>query len=649
MNEILIRKAKKGDKDAFCRLMDEQMQSMYKIAISYVKNDEDAADAIQDTILSCYENLKSLKYNRYFKTWMIRILINKCKDILQRKNRMICTDEMPEMPFHEAEYASAEWAQMLEPLDEKYRMIVLLYYMEGFNTREISEILDMKESTVKSRLQRGRKQIAKMYEYKVRGGTCLMMTLNDNEKNFQEKLQKDTEIPVIVRERANQAYHHIENNTAVQKRETNDKNALRWMKTGGKVVAGTAAVLAAGILFCAANPVMAKNIPVVGDLFETLQDKVSFFGDFADHATTLEDTEKSAGAKTADGNSDQTTDHTASDNANADTTYTKTSGGLTITCSEIFANSQAVYVTMQFQSEEPFPDTLKGLDGKPAMEMYSTRLLDFNPVDDGVMLSNLEGEFLDENTYACILRVDLAEATKDYSEYNKKYEEMCQQVRDEMGITLDDINDETEEGSALLGEYIEKISVRGGALQSYIKEIDIPEKFNMHLGISEIRGMRPDEASDPNDPDAGYYKFEGDWSFDIPVTVDDSETEVQEINETNEAGIGLKSVIRTPYELTVNELYEEGSNSDCFMVALDANGNRLPYNESNGNCNNFAIQDRDISTVDIYILDYVQYMDELKGEENYNNNEKKPEGEKWSDLLDQHAKYHKTLHFNQIK
>lgn len=476
-----------------------------------------------------------------------------------------------------------------------------------------------------------------------------MMTLNDNEKNFQKKLQKDTEIPVIVRERANQAYHHIENNTAVQKRETNDKNALRWMKTGGKVVAGTAAVLAAGILFCAANPVMAKNIPVVGGLFETLQDKVSFFGDFADHATTLEDTEKSAGAKTADGNSDQTTDHTASDNANADTTYTKTSGGLTITCSEIFANSQAVYVTMQFQSEEPFPDTLKGLDGKLAMEMYSTRLLDFKPVDDGVMLSNLEGEFLDENTYACILRVDLAEATKDYSEYNKKYEEMCQQVRDEMGITLDDINDETEEGSALLGEYIEKISVRGGALQSYIKEIDIPEKFNMHLGISEIRGMRPDEASDPNDPDAGYYKFEGDWSFDIPVTVDDSETEVQEINETNEAGIGLKSVIRTPYELTVNELYEEGSNSDCFMVALDANGNRLPYNESNGNCNNFAIQDRDISTVDIYILDYVQYMDELKGEENYNNNEKKPEGEKWSDLLDQHAKYHKTLHFNQIK
>ena len=146
--------------------------------------------------------------------------------------------------------------------------------------------------------------------------------------------------------------------------------------------------------------------------------------------------------------------------------------------------------------------------------------------------------------------------------------------------------------------------------------------------------------------DAGYYKYEGDWSFDIPVTVDDSQTEVMELNDTNDAGIGLRSVIRTPYELTVNELYEEGSNSDCFMVALDANGNKLPYNDSVGNCNIFAIQDRDISTVDIYILDYIQYMDELKGEDNYNNNETKPEGQKWSDLLDQYAKYHKTLHFN---
>ena len=113
-----------------------------------------------------------------------------------------------------------------------------------------------------------------------------MMSLNDNEKNFQKKLQEKTEIPVIVHERVNQAYRLIENNTAVQKKAP--KEPYHWMKIGGRIAGGMAAVLAVGFIFCAVNPVMAKNLPVVGGLFEILQDNVSFFGDFSDHATTLE-------------------------------------------------------------------------------------------------------------------------------------------------------------------------------------------------------------------------------------------------------------------------------------------------------------------------------------------------------------------------
>ena len=107
-NEFLIRRAKKDDKDAFCRLMDEHLQCMYKMASAYLKNDEDVADAIQDTILSCYENLRSLKQNRYFKTWMLRILINKCKDILKQKKQVTYTDQLPETPFYEEEYTAKE-------------------------------------------------------------------------------------------------------------------------------------------------------------------------------------------------------------------------------------------------------------------------------------------------------------------------------------------------------------------------------------------------------------------------------------------------------------------------------------------------------------------------------------------------------------
>lgn len=168
MTEHLLRKAKRGDPDAFCSLMDTQMQSMYKIARTYLKNDEDAADAIQDTILSCYENLLSLKNNRYFKTWLTKILINKCSDIRKRKKRMVYSDILPEGAVYEEDYETAEWNQVLAPLDEKYRPVLLLYYMEGFNTKEIGEILNLKVSTVKTRLQRGRQMLAQEYHYNIK-------------------------------------------------------------------------------------------------------------------------------------------------------------------------------------------------------------------------------------------------------------------------------------------------------------------------------------------------------------------------------------------------------------------------------------------------------------------------------------------------
>src|SRR5699024_7645122 len=117
MTEHLLRKAKKGDPDAFCSLMDTQTQSMYKIARTYLKNDDDASDAVQYTILSCYENLLSLKNKRYVKPLLNWIIIKKCRDILRRKKRMLCTDTIPETVIYEEYYETAEWNQVLAPLN----------------------------------------------------------------------------------------------------------------------------------------------------------------------------------------------------------------------------------------------------------------------------------------------------------------------------------------------------------------------------------------------------------------------------------------------------------------------------------------------------------------------------------------------------
>lgn len=84
--EILVRKAMKGDADAFAELIRANMQSMYKTAWVYLGNEHDIADAMQEAVLACYEKIGTLKNTKYFRTWLIRILINKCNDILRERN-----------------------------------------------------------------------------------------------------------------------------------------------------------------------------------------------------------------------------------------------------------------------------------------------------------------------------------------------------------------------------------------------------------------------------------------------------------------------------------------------------------------------------------------------------------------------------------
>ena len=159
----LVKRAKNDDKQAFVELMELYKQRMYKIAITYLRNDEDAADAIQDTILTCYEKIGCLKQNLFFGTWMTRILINHCKDILQKRQKEMTNDAIVEQEYICKELDNYEFEELMQRMDEKYRLILLLYYGEGFKIREIAEILDMDENTVKTRLARGRKQFADVY------------------------------------------------------------------------------------------------------------------------------------------------------------------------------------------------------------------------------------------------------------------------------------------------------------------------------------------------------------------------------------------------------------------------------------------------------------------------------------------------------
>lgn len=160
---LLIRRARKRDKAAFQQLMEQEGAAIYKVAKAILKNDEDVADAMQETALTCWEKIDTLKNDRYFRTWLTRVLINHCNAIYRQRSRMVSEESVPEADFHEAGYANVEWECFMNCLDEKYRTVVMLYYVEGFKTREIAEILQVNENTVRGRLVTARKKMEAQY------------------------------------------------------------------------------------------------------------------------------------------------------------------------------------------------------------------------------------------------------------------------------------------------------------------------------------------------------------------------------------------------------------------------------------------------------------------------------------------------------
>lgn len=162
-----VKKAMGGDPDAFAEVIETYKVDLYKTAYAILNNNEDAADAIQNTILICFEKMQDLREARYFKTWMTRILINECKKIIREHQKKCLLEDFHEISHgNEMENVSieqVEFRELLQHLDEKYRVVVVLYYAQNYRVREIAKLLEVSENTVKTRLKRGREQLAREY------------------------------------------------------------------------------------------------------------------------------------------------------------------------------------------------------------------------------------------------------------------------------------------------------------------------------------------------------------------------------------------------------------------------------------------------------------------------------------------------------
>lgn len=141
-------------RETFTDLILESEPTLYRVSMSMLKNEKDCEDAVQTAILTAYEKLETLKHEEYFKTWLVRILINVCNRQLKTASRNA------ELNSTDVACSGSETVTeirvAIESLPAKIRQVIVLYYIEQFSVKEIKQILKIPEGTVKSRLSKGR-------------------------------------------------------------------------------------------------------------------------------------------------------------------------------------------------------------------------------------------------------------------------------------------------------------------------------------------------------------------------------------------------------------------------------------------------------------------------------------------------------------
>lgn len=159
----LVKKAQHGNDQAFLKLIHTEKDKLYKMAFLYVKNENDALDVVQEAIYKAYISIEQLKEPKYFSTWITRILINVALNFIQKSTKIISIEqEVVERIESKAKFPLEDKMDLLlaiEQLEEKYKTVIILRYYKDLSVKQISELLDYPEGTVKTNLHRALKKL----------------------------------------------------------------------------------------------------------------------------------------------------------------------------------------------------------------------------------------------------------------------------------------------------------------------------------------------------------------------------------------------------------------------------------------------------------------------------------------------------------
>lgn len=144
---------------------DNYADILFRLSLSYVKHREDAEDIVQEVFISYINSSPDFSDEAHKRAWLIRVAINKCRDMARRKNirQTVSYDEIGEIATGDGSHSdSIELFSALQKLPEQNRNAIILHYFEGFSVAETAKMLSVSASAVKMRLSRGRQMLKEL-------------------------------------------------------------------------------------------------------------------------------------------------------------------------------------------------------------------------------------------------------------------------------------------------------------------------------------------------------------------------------------------------------------------------------------------------------------------------------------------------------
>lgn len=383
-----------------------------------------------------------------------------------------------------------------------------------------------------------------------------------------------------------------------------NKRRKRIIKAGA-----SAATVILGICIFASSPALASRVPVIRDIFKLFQDDYSYPGDFDSVAEKLEEPE----TKETEAN-----EQAEENSVTEDMKYTKTNNGVTVSVSEAYCSTEAIYMSLIITSEEKFPETGAAWD-KPIICIETAERYPFTDAEDpGYGFGYLEGSFLDDYTYAGIYRIDIKDITQGD---HKKKEELLMSDRLSMDFTIiriigDKANPDKPDYQGKTKEELEAMTDE--EWNAFMKEV-YDEEWSRFPNAHE------------------HWWYEGPFTFEPDIAVDKENARIVMVNERNETGAGIYSVSKTLFEITVEtDCSEERLKQGIYVVALDADG-KLLSRGSSAWTTTFVVGDREVSKIYVYLCDAQEYLDELI---------EYRESENFRQILEEKALYGKEIEFH---